>query len=621
MLAVLGGLLLAGVLWVIITGLVARSRLESIRPELRQYRAALVSGDQHGADRIGRRIEAAADSAHQLTSGPAWWVGSHLLGVGTPARTTRDVALVLHRLSHDVFPRVPDILAGVARTDPAGGSTGRLDVAALRDTGVGIEHVHDLVRDAVTALRATPGSWFGPVSGGRRSALDVLGPLDADLARAHRAFGTVVPMLGADRPQRYFVGFMNEAEARSIGGLPGAFAIVTVDDGRIEVEHIGDDTELADVRADVDLGAEYQALYAQDDPAGVIQNSDIGPNFPDAARIWAGMWQARTGQHVDGAIAVDPSALGYLLRATGPAQLPDGTAVTAHNVANLTQSRQYVLYPGYQAAQVAKRKQFLATIAQSVSSRLLSTDSPGDLIAPLRQAVRERRIVVWSDVPARERTLAAAGLGGVLRPGRAPFSGFVVNNAAGGKMDFYLHRSTTYRTSSCAPGRTAIASFTLRNETPDYRLPAYVTYVSGGRPAAAAPGFNRTIVTYYATPGATIRSVTLDGRPQHLVTRTEDSLTTVRTVIDLPARAVRTLKVVVQEPATTGRVQILRQPLVYALHARTIGPSCVAPTSRRGSVGVWPVFVGVLVLLAAAGVVARRRRQVRTAPATGTSAG
>ncbi|MBE7188966.1 DUF4012 domain-containing protein, partial [Jatrophihabitans endophyticus] len=342
------------------------------------------------------------------------------------------------------------------------------------------------------------------------------------------------------------------------------------------------------------------------------QNSDIGPSFPDAARIWAGMWQARTGEHVDGALTVDPSTLGYLLRATGPTRLPDGTAVTSRNVTELTLSKQYQLYPGYQVAQATKRKQFLIGIAQAVATKLLHVSSPADLVGPLRQALREHRIVIWSDNRARERALARAGVGGVLQPGRAPFSGFVVNNASGGKMDFYLHRSTTYRSSSCRPGRTATATFTLRNETPDYRLPAYVTYVSGGRPAGAAPGFTRSIVTYYATPGATIRSVDVDGRRQHVTARTENTLTSTRLEVNLPAHSVRTLRVVVREPATTGRVQILQQPLVYPLHVHTAGPSCAAASEPRSdSAGAWPVVVGAVILLVAGGAITYRTRARR----------
>ena len=40
------------------------------------------------------------------------------------------------------------------------------------------------------------------------------------------------------------------------------------------------------------------------------------------------MWQHKTGEHLDGALALDPTALSYLLHATGPATLPDGSRVT-----------------------------------------------------------------------------------------------------------------------------------------------------------------------------------------------------------------------------------------------------------------------------------------------------
>lgn len=594
--------MIVGLAWVVITGLLARSRLEDARTDLARYGSALASGNIEQAHRIGARVVGNTGSAHQLTSGPAWWVGSHLLVAGTPLRTTREIAYQVDVLSHGTVPRLPGLVHEVVDRR-RGASTGNIDVAALQRAGGTLTQIRSLVRSTETHVRSTPPSWFGPVTAGRQSFVDKLGKIDDALGLAGRTVHTVAPMLGADRPQRYFIGFMNEAESRSIGGLPGSFAIVTINHGTVSFEHFGSDVELHDVRAKVDLGEQYQRLYGQYDPTGVIQNSDIGPQFPDAARIWAGMWQAKSGQHVDGALALDPTALGYLMRVAGPAHLPGGIAVTANNVAGLTQSRQYTLYPGFGARQTAERKQFLVSIAQAVSAKLLRVGSPADLLTPLRQAVRERRIAVWSDVASRERAIVSAGLGGVLRAGDDPLSTFYVNNATGGKLDFYLHRSMTYRATGCGDDRTATASFTLSNETPSYRLPVYVTYVAGGRPAGAAPGFNRLIVTYYATPGSRVRSVTLDGRPQRVESMTEDGLTSVRLLVDLPAGSSRTVRVVTDEPARRGKVRVVTQPLVHGMQVRTHVPDCTEPAtavpSGPASTGsVWPsILVGLGALL------------------------
>ena len=53
------------------------------------------------------------------------------------------------------------------------------------------------------------------------------------------------------------------------------------------------------------------------------------------------MWQAETGQHVDGVIAVDVEALHQILEVTGPVTLHDGTSVNADDVVQVLTHDQY----------------------------------------------------------------------------------------------------------------------------------------------------------------------------------------------------------------------------------------------------------------------------------------
>ena len=73
-------------------------------------------------------------------------------------------------------------------------------------------------------------------------------------------------------------------------------------------------------------------MWAGSDPTTDYRDSNVSPNFPYAAQVWVAQWQAQSGQQLDGAITLDPTALSYLLRVTGPATLPDGTKVTPRNV-------------------------------------------------------------------------------------------------------------------------------------------------------------------------------------------------------------------------------------------------------------------------------------------------
>ncbi len=569
--ALVVGLVVVAVAWVVVTGLIARSRLEAARSEIHDLRSAVAAGDFDRARALSADVDVKTASAHQLTSGPAWWVSSNIPLVGTPLRTTRVIAQQAHRVGSTTLPGAVNLVRELSRTPR---SVTSIDLTPFAKAAPVLDSTARSVHAARKAISATEPSWLTPVSHGRASIVAELSQLESQLDDADRAVTAALPMLGRDRPQRYFLAFMNEAESRGLGGIPGAFAIVTADDGRVRFTHFGSDDSLFRVRARVPLSAEYRRLYGQDDPAGIFANSDLSPNFPDAARIWAGMWAAKSGQHVDGAIAIDPSAIGYLLRATGAAKLADGTTVSANNVVALTQQKQYTLYGGTTPRDTAARKRYLVTIASTVAAQVIDAPSIKDLAGAARRAVAERRLMLWTSNTAAEAVVGRFGLGGLLAAGTRPFSGFVTNNAAGNKMDFYQSTAMTYRRTGCAGGNTATATLRLTNDTPDYRLPPYVTTVIGGAPKTAAPGYNRTIVTYYSTPGSAVRSVRIDGHQTIVASSPERGLTSIRLLIDIPAGATRTLQVTTAEPAATAAVLILRQPAVHPVTVSVDEPNC-----------------------------------------------
>jgi uncharacterized protein DUF4012 len=78
--------------------------------------------------------------------------------------------------------------------------------------------------------------------------MSALGGTAPDLERAAQVTADMrdeAPMLGAQSPRRYLVVFQNTAEARGTGGLPGAFAALTIHQGQLRFETFGTDTMLA----------------------------------------------------------------------------------------------------------------------------------------------------------------------------------------------------------------------------------------------------------------------------------------------------------------------------------------------------------------------------------------
>jgi hypothetical protein len=380
---------------------------------------------------------------------------------------------------------------------------------------------------------------------------------------AGRATRLVPAMLGARQPRRYLVVFQNNAEARGTGGLPGLYAVLLADRGRLRVERLGSNTDLHSAgRLPVDLGPEFTAQWGQD-PA-LWPNSNLDPSFPNAARIWLALWQRQTGQRLDGAVATDPVAVGYLLRAVGPVRLPGGEQVDAANVARLTMSEVYRRYPdsGVQNA-------FLREVAGSAIQTLLGDPGrPGPLADGLMRAARERRLLVYSADPAEERDLAATPLAGTLPDGAGPYAFVVVNNLAGSKMDYYLERAVSYTAGQCAGGqRPSRITVRLSNVAPPAgRLPGYVSRrgdtSAGTVDQSAAAGSVVDLVSVYGPRAAGVVRSAVDGHRLAVTSYLVDGRPVWGFPLVVPPGQSRTVVLDLVEPTSGAAPVVPVQPLV-----------------------------------------------------------
>ncbi|SHH59254.1 Protein of unknown function [Jatrophihabitans endophyticus] len=568
---VLLGLLVLGGVWIVVTGILARSQLNAARAQLSQLRTAVAAGRADEASRLVDAIRDHTGRAAALTSGPAWWVGRNMPGVGSPLQTVSVVVTQANHLADDALPGAVEL----ARTLPAGNGASSIDLPAIEHALPVLARASASTSRATDAVAGADPSWLPFVSNTRSDLLRQLQRLDGELSGADRAARIALPMLGRDRPQRYFVGFMNEAESRGGGGIAGGYAIAVADHGRLRFEHFGTDSDFAHVRSNARLSPELLARYGNTDPTGVIQNSNLTPDFSVTGRIWAGFWEKRTGETVDGALAVDPTALSYLLRVTGGARLADGTRVTTANVVGLTQRDQYRRFPGLTPAANRERKAYLTSVARALSNRLVSGGDRARLARALSRSARERRLVVWSANERTESLLRTAQWAGSFgnEPG-APYSAFVVNNAAGSKLDYYLDRTASYTRRSCAAGGAATATLTLRNSAPRHGLPPYVTYRADKPAFRTHPGDNQLLVTYYGSAGASLRSMTVDGRTVGGAVQTENGLLAVTIALELPVSTSRTVTVTLSEPASHGPVRTLVQPSVRPPRMTVGGARC-----------------------------------------------
>src|SRR5664280_2817505 len=231
------------------------------------------------------------------------------------------------------------------------------------------------------------------------------------------------------------------------------------------------------------------------------------PHFPYAAQIWTAMWRARTGEQLDGVIAIDPFTLGYLLDATGPVRLDDGTTLTGANAADFILKDEYAVLAG------AQRKQYLVTLGRAVFDHLVTgAGSTRALITALGRAAGEGRLLIATPAhPAEQALLETRRLGGTLPETTAPFAAVVINDAGSGKLDYYLGRRLSYNAESCANGqRTATVDIALTNNAPATGLPDYVV-TRADKPSQPYPrGQTRTLTLTLIEPAAAGTMTTLE---------------------------------------------------------------------------------------------------------------
>lgn len=564
-----------GIVWIGITALLARSQSQQITARLQQVRALVAEGRVDDARAIAHDIPAMSRRVHDLTTGPAWWAGAHIPVLGDPLEVTRGVTLVESQVGTTALPKLVSVAAAL---DPAALRT-RGDTVHLAPLVKALPALHAAAADldaAVASLSALPDSWLGIVDNGKNSFAADLSAVSGYVDAAARVARVLPTMLGSPRPQTYFIGLQNEAELRGTGGLPGAFAIAVASKGTIRFTRFESNAALEPlnpghvIRTGLTFGRGYESAYGPSLPTTTFVDSNASPHFPYAARIWAAMWKKVSGQQVDAVLALDPTALAYFLAATGPATLSGGGTISAQNVITLTQRDEYFLFDDNIA-----RKEFIVSVLRAAARKVTSGSAGGlPLVQAASRAASESRLLAWSADPRVEAVLEQSNYAGTIPDDPSPFAGLVLNNAAAGKLDFYLTRSLAYARTGCGATRDVVVTYTLTNNAPASGLPYYVAGRLDHPPASARPGDNHTIADYYATRGALLESVTVNGRAATAAVESDRGHPIFRLDLQLPRGTTQTVELHLREPAGSGTPQIWRQPGVAPIEIQSYDQNC-----------------------------------------------
>ena len=255
-------------------------------------------------------------------------------------------------------------------------------------------------------------------------------------------------------PTTYLLLGTNNAEMRAGSGMVLSIGKLEVADGEMSV------AEFSDVDAvpldepfesgDPDLDANWGWLR----PTGDWRNLAMSPRFGLTGRTAAAMWQAQTGERVDGVIAIDPVALSRLVEVTGSVRVGseefDSSGLLYFLLAGQYEQFDAQFYPAegeddllfehlgtpeFEAA-VAARQGNLAALVRAVTTNV---NAVGADLAPLADELLgfagTRHVMMWSADPATQSAWRAAGLAGEIGADSLMVG---LTNRGANKLDYFM---------------------------------------------------------------------------------------------------------------------------------------------------------------------------------------
>lgn len=506
------------------------------------------------ADLVGARSTVAEAATHAGRAAAAsdnlvWWAGEQLPMLGDDLTAVRQLSSSLSLLATDF-------------AEPLLGAAADLEDGALlpRDSAIDMSRVERTV-SAIKGADAALDKAVTQVAGIRTAdSIVEIAEARSDLQKLVRSAGPVMKtvsevapalpgVLGADGPRTYALMFQNNAETRPLGGTALAFVVIAVDHGQIDVgQTVHTNTAGFGYGAPViDEPDDIDRLFGGN-AGDYVANATVRPSFHSAADTVIANWQRYRGETLDGVISVDPVAISYLLRATGPVQLSGGEVLDPESTVPLLLNGVYQRYSSGDAqADDARQNEIYSQAVVAVASRLVSGDlNLPALVESIDQGWKERRILFFSAHEDEQRRLASAGLNGELPVSDATTErvGVYFAETVGTKLAYYSSQEVTLSRAICRDD--GLQNYRVSVELGNNLDPAEVESTSDSvlgyyRLFQLPKGMQKMFVYLYAPPGSRLVGATVDGVTRPLEPFTDTEYPVGRTLLVLPAGSTSTV--------------------------------------------------------------------------------
>ncbi len=545
-----------------VVGVMAAIEVTSAMASAQDGIDAARDGEADDAAEHLRGAQESFDRAHTLVGG--WWAA--------PARAVPIVGLNAEALvvATAAGGRLTGAAAGTAEEvdlDALSTAAGTIDLQVLAGFSEPLHGASDEIELAAAEMDEVAGLLIAPPLAAKLDELseriDEVAP-EAELAA--EVIDVAPALLGGGGVRRYFVAFVQPAEARAGGGFLGNWAELTATDGTIEMTRHGrvnellakPEQEVRTLTGPPDYLERYGGLRTQ----YWVQDIPISPNFPSVAEVFRQVYpQTDGGAEIDGVLRLDPYALAALLELTGPIEI-DGypKRLTSRNAAQVLLRDQYLEF-----SDRSKRADFLGEASRVAFDQLLESPLPSPRAAAdaLDQVVDEGRLTFWTFEPDEQALFERVGVDGALPlPTTQDFLSVRHQNSANNKIDSYLDRSISYEAEvdPRTGGIDATVRIRLENRAPSSGLPDAII---GDNDKGLALGTNFMYISVY-TPHE-LRGASVDEEPVAPSSERELGHRVYTVPINIPAGEERTLELRLEGqllPGNDYRLTLSPQQLV-----------------------------------------------------------
>jgi hypothetical protein len=407
-----------------------------------------------------RAAETSFASAHSLLSSPLLWPVDILPVLGRQLRSVQDLSTAAGQVSRTGIKTVGETKALLKLPHTAGPDriTTLTRLAELASsTHAALSHI-DL---------GPSNALIGPLARQRAKFSNDLNQVQTTLARTAAAAKAAVTILTG--PQQYLLLTDNNAEMRAGSGAFLEVGTVTTGDGNLHLEGLRPSTSLTLPVGAVHVGGDLEARWGFEEPGVDWRNIGLTPQFDVNGALAARMWQADTGQRVNGVMALDVAGLQELLTVTGPVTTSNGSVVSAAGVDQLLLHDQYV-GEGYstntvEAARIDQLGSLASAVMQALETRPLDLHA---MVDALSAATAGRHLMLWSADPSTEAIWRSTGVSGQLTADSLDAD---VINQGGNKLDQYLTVHSALQLVTHGDRTAGTLTLTLANHTPPGQSP------------------------------------------------------------------------------------------------------------------------------------------------------